>query len=112
MITSKEKRERVQFVIDYLRETPKFKHGICYALDGVGASNIVEEYAPLWDEYSGRPSFPVPPPKGYIASCWAQSDAYGAFCDLDCTKGEYGKSRKRLANFLADCIEEDMGYWV
>ena len=106
-----------QFAAKYLREIANgrapahYWHGLCYNLDSatraavdpyfISGYDIIQKYAPLWPEYSGSPEYPVP--------CQDADDAHCAYNEVDLWVGEYGAARRRLAGFIADCLEKELG---
>ena len=106
------------FAAEYLREiangrAPEYGGcGLCNNLtlaisaagyqDFISGYTTIVKYAPLWPEFSGDVDYPVP------------CDMYGVdgqrtgYDTLDLWVGEYGAARRRLAGFIADCLEEEL----
>ena len=107
------------FAAEYLREIANgrapeyYEFGLCYNLhsaildagyqDFSSGSGIIQKYAPLWPEFSGDSEYPVP---CYMYEVDGQQIAY--LVDA-LWVGEYGAARRRLAGFIADCLEEELG---
>ena len=104
------------YAAGYLREIANGRapentwHGLCYNLAvalrdagivSLSGYDIVRDYAPLWPEYSGNPVYPVP--------CQDANDEHCAYDEVDLWVGEYGAARRRLAGFIADCLEKELG---
>ena len=104
------------YAAEYLREiangrAPEYYwYGLCYNLDVairaagypdfISGHDIIQKYASLWPEFSGDVEYPVP------------YDMYGeriAYIEMDLWVGEYGAARRRLAGFIADCLEKELG---
>lgn len=62
---------------------------------------LVSEAAKTWPEYSGHPRYPVPHPD------LLSETAYTAKCEVKKWSGEYGESRRRLCQHVADWIREN-----
>lgn len=82
-------------------------YGICFSLteatDYLTARIIMDEYAPLWNEYSGDIDYPVP-----SFSEKSSISAYNSTDDMWDTDTEYGRARYRLVDHLINCIEKDL----
>ena len=108
---------RNDIAIDFLRgiaggsKPLEYGYGLCWnlttALHEAGIANstsgysIVIQYAPLWPEFSGNLKYPVP--------CQDADDAHCAYDTRALWVGEYGAARRRLAGFIADCLEKELG---
>ena len=62
---------------------------------------LVSEAAKTWPEWSGDPRYPVPHPD------LPPESAYTAKWEVDKWTGEYGGSRRRLCQHVADWIREN-----
>ena len=62
---------------------------------------LVAEAAKTWPEFSGDPRFPVPHPDLLPES------AYTAKWEVEKWDGEYGESRRRLCQHVADWIRKN-----
>ena len=62
---------------------------------------LVSEAAKTWPEYSGHPRYPVPHPDLLPES------AYTAKWEVEKWSGEYGESRRRLCQHVADWIRKN-----
>lgn len=82
-------------------------YGICFSLkeatDYLTVRFIMDEYAPLWDEYSGDIEYPVP---GFDEM--GSITAYNTTDDMWDKNTEYGRARYRLVDHLIECIEKDL----
>ena len=84
-------------------------YGICYSLNeatdhhDLTVQFIMNEYAPLWDEYSGDVEYPVPGFDGM-----SEMTAYNTTDDMWDKNAEYGRARYRLVDHLIECIEKDL----
>ena len=112
-----------QFAAEYLRKIANgrapesYRFGLCYNLTfaildaGLDADHrgvtcgysIIQKYASLWPEFSGDAEYPV---KCDMYEVDGQRIGYEA---NDLWVGEYGAARRRLAGFIADCLEEELG---
>lgn len=81
--------------------------GICINLALVpelpisGLASLVAEAAKTWPEWSGHSRFPVPHP-GLLPEA-----AYTAIWEVEKWSGEYGESRRRLCQHVADWIRKN-----
>ena len=107
-----------RYAVEYLREianggAPKYYWGgLCYnlssALSDAGYQDvdsgykIIRKYAWLWPEFSGDAEYPV---KCDMYEVDGQRIGYDR---NDLWVGEYGAARRRLAGFIADCLEEEL----
>ena len=66
-----------------------------------GVEALVSEAAKAWPEYSGHPRYPVPHPD------LRPETAYTAKLRVEKWSGEYGESRRRLCQHVADWIREN-----
>ena len=91
---------------DQLAPPDKY-HGICFNLAwlpelfSIEWEALVTEAAKTWPEYSGNPRYPVPHPDLLPES------AYTAKWEVPKWSGEYGESRRRLCQHVADWIREN-----
>ena len=108
-----------RYAAEYLREIANgrdpetYEFGLCYnlhsAICGAGyrdvssGYNIIKKYSWLWSEFSGDAEYPV---KCDMYEVDGQRKGYDA---NDLWVGEYGAARRRLAGFIADCLEEELG---
>lgn len=67
----------------------------------VGVEALVSEAATTWPEYSGDQFYPVPHPD------LRPETAYTAQWEAEKWSGEYGESRRRLCQHIADWIREN-----
>ena len=107
-----------QFAAEYLRKIANgsapetYRFGLCFNLSfaildagyrGVSCGYyIIQKYASLWPEFSGDAEYPV---KCDMYEVDGQCKGYEA---NDLWVGEYGAARRRLAGFIADCLEEEL----
>ena len=95
------------------RAPETYGSGLCYNLhfaildagyrDVHSGYGIIKKYASLWPEFSGDAKYPV---KCDMYEVDGQRKGYD---HNDLWVGEYGAARRRLAGFIADCLEEELG---
>ena len=79
--------------------------GICDTLTLSGCrATVVKHYAPLWEEFSGDPNYPVPSGNPNVSGRRKFCTTY----DMWDKTTEYGRARYRLVDHLIKCIENDL----
>lgn len=66
-----------------------------------GWEALISEAAETWPEYSGHPHYPVPHPD------LLPEAAYTALLEVEKWSGEYGESRRRLCQHIANWVREN-----
>ena len=107
-----------RYAAEYLREIADggdpedYGCGLCYnltsAIRDAGYASvtsgyaIIQKYASLWPEFSGDAEYPVP------CDIYEVDGQRIGYTEDALWVGGYGAARRRLAGFIADCIEEEL----